>query len=144
MNTKPLSLAGCAALVVSAMTFGGSLEAPPGLFKDLNDEILGDAITISGTQLFVDDDLIEQLTGATQNLNQPVKHPDNPLIVRDKPWEGRLSGFSSVMYDQDEGFFKMWYGSWSEAKKKQVLCYATSPDGDPAACLPRLDRHRQS
>ena len=55
MNTKVLFLAGCAVSVVTAMTFGGSLQAPPGLFKDLNDEILGDAIILNGKQLFIDD-----------------------------------------------------------------------------------------
>ena len=37
MNAQALFLAGSVVLVVSAMTFGGSLQAPSGLFKDLND-----------------------------------------------------------------------------------------------------------
>ena len=129
MNAKTQFLAGCAALVVSAMTFGGSLQAPPGMFKDLTDEILGDAIILRSKQLFIDDYIIEELKGAEKILNQPTKHPENPLIVTDKAWEKYL-GYSSVIYDKEEGFFKMWYGAWSpENDRYQNLCYATSPDG---------------
>ena len=74
MNAKTLFLAGSAVLVVSAMTFGGSLQAPPGLFKDLNDEILGDAIILNGKQLFIDDYIIDELSGAEKVMNQTVKH----------------------------------------------------------------------
>ena len=128
MNAKTLFLAGCAALVVSAMTFGGSLQAPPGLFKDLNDEILGDAVILNGKQLFVEDWLIDEHEGVVRSLNQPVKHPDNPLMVPEKAWEETF-GFSSVMFDREEGFYKMWYGAWSEEYKKHYVCYATSADG---------------
>ena len=76
----------------------------------------------------MDEHLIENLEGVTRALNQPVKHAKNPLITLDKPWEGHLS-FSSVMYDREEGFYKMWYSTFSSDYKKQVLCYTTSPDG---------------
>ena len=131
-TTIPPTLITCAAvallLCLLPHTFAGALQAPPGLFKDVNDETLGDATIIRGTQLFVDEHLIERLEGATRVLNQPTKHPANPLIVADRPWESRF-GFSSVMYDEDEGFYKMWYAAWSPSDKKQVTCYATSPDG---------------
>ena len=131
MNAKTLSLAGCAALVVSAMTFGGSLQAPPGLFKDLNDEILGDAIILNGKQLFFDDHLIDQLSGAEKVLNQAVKHPANPLVVKDQPWEDNGPGYSTVIYDTEEAIYKLWYGIWIKDAKpsEQILCYATSKDG---------------
>ena len=120
-----------AAVVVSlfaSAASGKSLKAPPGLFKDINDKIVGDAIIIRGKQLFIDDYIIGTLRGVKKVLNQPTKHPKNPLLVPDKPWEGRL-GFSSVMYDKEEGFYKMWYGSYSVKTKRQALCYSTSPDG---------------
>ncbi|MAE65334.1 MAG: hypothetical protein CMJ18_13770 [Phycisphaeraceae bacterium] len=115
-------------VLVTQMAFAGSLEAPSGLFKDLNDEVAGDALMINGTQLFVDDRIIGELDGVAKALNQPVKHPKNPLMVPDKPWEEQYT-FSSVMYDQEEGFFKMWYGAWLDDYKKQHICYATSADG---------------
>jgi hypothetical protein len=113
---------------LAVMTSGGSLEAPPGLFKDLDETTVGDAVLLDGRQLFVDGHLIESMDGLTRKLNQPEKHASNPLVVVDKPWEERF-GFSSVMYDREEGFYKMWYGAWSSEYKKHVICYATSPDG---------------
>ena len=123
----------CAAVALLLLSlpphaFAGSLQAPPDLFKDVNDEILGDATIIRGTRLFVDEHLIERLAGVTRVLNQPTRHPANPLIVCDRPWEAHFT-FSSVMYDAEEGFYKMWYAASSADYKKQVLCYATSPDG---------------
>jgi hypothetical protein len=122
----------CAAIIalpwIATMTSGGTLKAPPGLFKQLDDRIVADAALINGKQLFVDEHLIENMEGVTRDLNQPVKHAGNPLIKTDKPWEGHLS-FSSVMYDREEGFYKMWYAAFSSDYKSQVLCYATSPDG---------------
>ena len=135
MEARILFLVGCAALMVSAVTFGGSLQAPPGLFKDLNDEILGDAIILNGKQLFIDDYLIEEIKGAEKILNQPVKHSNNPLFVPDQSWE--IGGHHSngvVFYDEQEQLFKMWYVFWlpDEAKPKAWignLGYATSIDG---------------
>jgi hypothetical protein len=114
---------------IGSAAYAGALQAPPGMFKDLNDDILGDAIIVRSKQLFVDDHIIESISGAEKNLNQPVKHPRNPLIVVDKPWEKNL-GFSSVLYDAEEGFFKMWYAAWpAKEGEHQGLGYATSPDG---------------
>jgi len=116
---------------ISSVVLAKSLKAPPGMFKDLNDEILGDAVVINGKQLFIDDYIIGELKGAEKVLNQAVKHPDNPLIVKDKPWEDSGPGYSTVIYDKDEGIYKLWYGFWiTDAKpSEQVLCYATSKDG---------------
>ena len=50
-------------------------QAPPGMFKDLDDDILGDALIIHGKQLFIDDYVIGELQGVQKTLNQPVKHP---------------------------------------------------------------------
>ncbi len=121
-------LAAGAVLLTVGQLSGATLKAPEGLFKDLNDEIVGDAIIINGKQLFIDDYIIAEIKGAEKTLNQPIKHPKNPLIVPDKPWEKHL-GFSSVIYDKEEGFFKMWYGAWTKEYRSQGLCYATSPDG---------------
>jgi hypothetical protein len=118
-------------LSASSMVSGKSLKAPPGLFKDLNDEIVGDAIIINGKQLFIDDYIIDELKGTKKVLHQAVKHAGNPLIVKDKPWEVSGPGYSTVMYDEEEGIFKMWYGMWIPKQKPstQILGYATSKDG---------------
>jgi len=92
-----------AAVVVCSMTLpvsAKSLQAPPGLFKDLNDETVGDAVIINGKQLFIDDHIIEKLEGAEKILNQPVKHPGNPIIVKDRPWEISGEVLSNVVDDE--------------------------------------------
>lgn len=71
-----LALSALVAVSVSQhAALAGSLQAPPGLFKDLNDQIVGNALILNGKQLFIDDHLIEELSGAQKVLNQPVKHP---------------------------------------------------------------------
>jgi len=130
-----LLLAVAAGVFTCSVSFGKSLKAPPGMFKDLNDGILGDAIIINGKQLFIDDYIIGELTGAEKVLNQPVKHAKNPLIVPDQPWE--KNGFHSngtVMYDEQERIFKMWYTLWLPKEQKKGphiggYGYATSTDG---------------
>ena len=117
--------------LTGSMVSGKSLKAPLGLFRDLNDEIVADAIIINGKQLFIDDYIIGELKGAEKVLNQPVKHPRNPLLVPDKPWEVNGPCYTTVMYDEAEGIFKMWYGMWIPKVKPNtdMLGYATSKDG---------------
>jgi len=114
---------------ISSVVSAKSLKAPPGMFKDLNDEILGDAVIINGKQLFIDNYIIGELKGAEKLLNQPVKHRKNPLLVSDRPWESKQLNRGSVMYDNEEHIYKMWYVASSADQKRQLLYYATSRDG---------------
>ncbi len=109
-------------------------QAPPGLFKDLDDELLGDAHIIRGKQLFIDDHLIDEVRGLTKKLNQPKKHPQNPVLLQDRPWEDAGPSYGTVIYDQEERLFKMWYEVLSQTGgtgkiSETRLCYATSSDG---------------
>ena len=36
---------------------------------------------------------------------------------------------SSVLFDEEMGFYRMWYEVWAADHENQILCYATSPDG---------------
>jgi len=113
------------------MVSGKSLKAPAGLFKDLNDQIVGDAIIVNDKQLFIDDYIIEELKGAEKVLNQPVKYPRNPLMVPDRPWEGKFSTYS-LIYDKEERLYKLWYATfagYAGGLYNYVVCYATSHDG---------------
>ena len=60
-------------------------------------------------QLFVDSYIIQTLTDARQVLNQARKHPNNPVITQDRPWEGNLIQNGPVLYDGDAKLFKAWY-----------------------------------
>jgi hypothetical protein len=114
-----------ALLLAAGRSSGGALKAPPGMYKDLNNEILGDAIIVRSKQLFIDDYIIEKLDGAEKILNQPTKHSGNPILGAKE----RLNLYGSVLYDKEEKVFKMWYDIWHEDTKTASLCYATSADG---------------
>ena len=114
-----------------------SRQAPPGMFKDLDDQIVGKALIIHGKQLFIDDYIIGEMDGAQKTLNQPMKHPDNPLITFDKPWEsGGMLNRGSILYDEGENIYKLWYPFWTKIEKtksgwvqESELGYAVSNDG---------------
>ena len=63
----------------------------------------------STRQLFIDDYIIQSLSHAKQVLNPAVKHPENPLLKHDRPWEGNYVGLSKLIYEPDTGLFRMWY-----------------------------------
>ena len=62
-------------------------------------------------QLFLDRHVVESLTHAKRVLNPAAKHPANPLVKPDRPWEGHYLGLGRVLYDEDRKIFRMWYGS---------------------------------
>ena len=66
-------------------------------------------------QLMLDDALFESLDGLARIVNQPVKCHDNPVVTYDRPWEGNcVILWGSVLYDQDEKQFKMWYETYKK------------------------------
>ena len=91
-------------------------------------------------QLFLDDDVIASVQNITRRRHSPRKHPANPLIRRDQPWEDtpyfRTSGFD-VIRDPADGLFKCWYEDVQNyfAIRPGIgltdarVCYAQSPDG---------------
>lgn len=83
-------------------------------------------------ELFVEDTLIEGLTGAaTLQLQQPA--PREVVLVADKPWEGNTSAYFTVFRDGD--LVRLYYrGSHFDEKTRkgthrEVACYAESKDG---------------
>jgi hypothetical protein len=85
----------------------------------------------SRLELFVDDYLIERLSGdAELRLHNPV--PQEIVFVHDKPWEGSGSGYHSIFKDGDK--YRMYYKAWqheaSQTKTHGIYCcYAESNDG---------------
>jgi hypothetical protein len=88
-------------------------------------------------QLFVDFDRVERLENVQQVFHSVEKHPGNPVLRREKPWERELGSWYSVTFDTEEKIFKVWYGGDSgtthevagDKAPNTVLCYAVSPDG---------------
>jgi hypothetical protein len=89
----------------------------------------------SSRQLFLDDYLIASLEDVQRTVNPARKHPANPLIDSDKPWEGRGPVFHTVMRDEKTGKFRMWYSGYhnfelpSGTTVRWPTCYAESDDG---------------
>lgn len=101
----------------------------------------------STKQLFLDDYLIESMTNLRQVLNPAVKADRNPVITPEMPWEGNNTRPLKVMYEEDEGLFRMWYATRTMKvdpdltpggqtgivivgeDEPAVVCLATSEDG---------------
>ncbi len=86
----------------------------------------------SRLELFVDETLIENLTGKAElRLHHPV--PKEIVVTHDAPWEGNGSGYHSIF--RDGNLYKMYYKAWQiEAASKAPThsihcCYAESNDG---------------
>jgi hypothetical protein len=83
-------------------------------------------------QLFIDDYVVASTAGTTRKLHQPVKHPGNPIISPPAPQEGNeelLHLGGSVIYDEEESLFKMWYEANNATRTHAAMAYATSTDG---------------
>jgi hypothetical protein len=84
-------------------------------------------------QFFVDDHIIATRRMAHRILNQPVKHSAKPIIQLEPQQQvgGKqlvvVSG--SVIFDQEEKLFKMWYEAADYRWSDDPVCYATSKDG---------------
>ena len=92
-------------------------------------------------QLFLDDYVIAQTENVRRELQPPTRHPANPLIVQDHPWEANhISVYGTVLRDPETNRFRCWYQA-SRGKptipdtpdgpetSKYYICYAESPDG---------------
>ena len=84
-------------------------------------------------QLFLDDLLIAERSRISNFMYRPDKHPNNPIIRADKPWEmeSGISGLSSrsIIYDAEERCFKMWYRAPEWQNGLSPWCYASSQNG---------------
>ncbi|MCH9724039.1 MAG: hypothetical protein K0U86_03955 [Planctomycetes bacterium] len=82
-------------------------------------------------QLFVDQDLVSSFKNVSFNLHEGVKHPDNPLLKAEEPFEGwKLQIYGTVLFDKEEDIFKMWYFSDATDEFPHFSThYATSTDG---------------
>lgn len=83
-------------------------------------------------QLFVDDVLIRETRAVAFTQHLAEKHPANPLVKVDRPWEGwRLELYGNVLFDEEEKLFKMWYiaEGGGHFRGPYNTHYATSRDG---------------
>jgi hypothetical protein len=83
------------------------------------------------SQLFVDQILVRETRTVSFTLHPARKHPANPVIKADRPWEGwRLEIYGNVIHDDEENRFKMWYlGEENQSFPNYAVYYAVSADG---------------
>lgn len=80
-------------------------------------------------RLALDSMVFEEYNGITRVFHRAVKHGPEPVVPKDKPWEGWGPYlYGTVMWD--DGRLKMWYQCIGCGKEtKQRVCYAESADG---------------
>jgi len=60
-------------------------------------------------ELFLDEVSIAHMEGLRRTLHQPQRHPANPVVPADRPWENMASVYGTTIYDDAAGKFRMWY-----------------------------------
>jgi len=86
-------------------------------------------------QLFVDDYLMASAENITRQVHPARKHPANPVMRGEHPWEGIGPMFPIVRRDEKTGRFRMWYAGWtrytlaSGVSARFPTLYAESEDG---------------
>jgi hypothetical protein len=85
----------------------------------------------SRRELFVDGYLIERLIGGAElRLHSPT--PREVVLVHDKPWEGNICFYHTVIRDGDRCrmYYRGAHHDWQTRRvTHQVVCYAESQDG---------------
>ena len=88
-----------------------------------------------GLHLFLDDVEVQDHPGFVRKVQRPERVRTEPVLKPDRPWEGKaVQLWGSVLYDDDENCFKMWYYSsnndlYERTGQGHFMCYATSKDG---------------
>ena len=78
----------------------------------------------SRLELFTDDALIASMTKTSLKMHPPVRK--EVVFSFDAPWEGGLSGYVTVMADDDG--FRMYYRGGGDLSR-EYTCMARSRDG---------------
>lgn len=102
----------------------------------LNRYVSGEPLRIGPEwQLLIDDSVVEDRFRLTRRLCPVAKHPRNPIVTRDQPWEGDGVGRPLVIWDPEWGKYRMWYRCHTRSHPTRAggystyLCHAESKDG---------------
>ncbi len=77
-------------------------------------------------QVLADDHVIESQRGLVRRVNLLAKHPGNPVLSPERPWEENFAVPLTVMFDDEQKLYRMWY---RPGYGKFNLGYLTSADG---------------
>jgi hypothetical protein len=79
-------------------------------------------------KLFADDHYVQTREQVTRVYHAFEKHPDNPLLEADRPWEGSTAYlYGTVLPGESGSGYRMWYHAWADREYRML--YATSADG---------------
>ena len=85
------------------------------------------------SQLFIDQHLVQEAERIIFTPHPARKHPGNPIVRADRPWEGwYVTAFGgTVLFDDEERRFKMWYRCPGNREyfEHGGICHAVSADG---------------
>ena len=138
MQRRDFLLSGAAlgSLALSDATLASGQQPPapadPGSTDGSAEPLVKGGVYQAGSraQLFVDRMIVHRAEGVAFTPHPARKHPNNPLVVADRPWEGWRLRYGSVIYDEQERLFKLWYTGDSESDfPGDAALYATSQDG---------------
>lgn len=78
-------------------------------------------------QLLVDDYLVDKKENIKRTYHSFTKYQENPVLVADKPWEGRIAYvYGTVLPNEEANGYRIWYQSWGG---EYANLYATGKDG---------------
>ncbi|MCA9110902.1 MAG: hypothetical protein KDA52_13210, partial [Planctomycetaceae bacterium] len=125
---------------LAAATLGGAQA----LLADDASSDLSQFVVESGVrQLFLDDVGVASLDRVRRVVNPPTRHPENPLLVPDTPWERGCQIYGTAYFDEQAQLFKLWYltgpkdrgvkplklDGYERAPHTTMAAYAESTDG---------------
>jgi len=96
---------------------------------------------MSHRHLFLDLQDVTRIENLHRRVHQPKRHPANPVLKGENPWEQMASLYGTVLYDPEQERFRMWYltgpsaSGFVRARGRKalgnitLLGYATSKDG---------------
>jgi hypothetical protein len=92
-------------------------------------------------QLFLDDWLIAETDNVQLEPGTVTKHPGNPIIRRDKPWDAsRTDLYGSAVYDPEHKRIQLFYSANNVPNgHEDRLAYAESIDGGKTWTKPEFD-----
>jgi hypothetical protein len=84
----------------------GFREVPPGARAAAPQTSVSDKAHL----LLLDRRVVERVENAKLLVGTPLKHPENPLLVPDKPWENATNNFyPNVVWDAKAALWRLWY-----------------------------------
>ena len=124
-NTGPAAIV-CGLLLMSIGSGCGPVADPPSGTEPL-------VLNRQQVLLLHDDRLVGSREGLELVQARLEKHPANPLLVIDRPWERQgILNYVAILHDEEEGLYRMWYqilGRTEEGVNRSYCLYAQSSDG---------------